>query len=93
MPIVFAFVMSAAFLLLLVSFRSVVVPLKAIVLNLLSIGASYGVMSLIFNRGWGKSLLGFERHRADHPVDPVVHVRDPVRPVDGLPRVHPQPGA
>jgi RND superfamily putative drug exporter len=59
MPIVFAFVMSAAFLLLLFAFRSVVVPIKAIVLNLLSIGASYGVMSLVFNHGWGKSLLGF----------------------------------
>jgi RND superfamily putative drug exporter len=60
LPIVMAFVMSAAFLLLLVSFRSVIVPIKAIILNLLSIGASYGVMSLIFNRGWGNNLLGFE---------------------------------
>jgi uncharacterized membrane protein YdfJ with MMPL/SSD domain len=59
MPIVFAFVMAAAFLLLLFAFRSIVVPIKAIVLNLLSIGASYGVMSLVFNHGWGKSLLGF----------------------------------
>jgi uncharacterized membrane protein YdfJ with MMPL/SSD domain len=58
MPLVFAFVMSAAFLLLLFAFRSIVVPLKAIALNLLSIGASYGAMSLVFNHGWFKSLLG-----------------------------------
>jgi uncharacterized membrane protein YdfJ with MMPL/SSD domain len=61
LPIVFGFVMLAAFLLLLVAFRSIVVPIKAIILNLLSIGASYGVMSLVFNHGWGKSLLGFEQ--------------------------------
>jgi uncharacterized membrane protein YdfJ with MMPL/SSD domain len=61
LPIVFAFVMLAAFLLLLFTFRSVVVPIKAIILNMLSIGASYGVMSLVFNHGWGKSLLGFEQ--------------------------------
>jgi RND superfamily putative drug exporter len=61
LPLVIAFVMSAAFLLLLFAFRSVVVPIKAIVLNLLSIGASYGAMSLVFNHGWGKSLLGFEQ--------------------------------
>ena len=50
----------AAFLLLLVTFRSIVVPIKAIVLNLLSVGASCGLMTLIFNKGVGKELLGFE---------------------------------
>src|SRR5450830_319998 len=60
MPIVFAFVLSLAFLLLLVTFRSIVVPLKAIVLNLLSVGASYGVLVAVFQWGWGDSLLGFE---------------------------------
>jgi uncharacterized membrane protein YdfJ with MMPL/SSD domain len=58
-PYVFAFVLSAAFLLLLVTFRSIVVPIKAIVLNLLSVAAAYGVMVLVFQHGWGKSLLGF----------------------------------
>jgi len=43
-PIVFAFVLSAAFLLLLVTFRSLVIPIKAILLNLLSVGAAYGVL-------------------------------------------------
>ena len=60
MPYVFAFVLSLAFVLLLVTFRSIVIPLKAIVLNLLSVGAAYGVLTLVFQHGWGKSLLGFE---------------------------------
>jgi putative drug exporter of the RND superfamily len=50
-----------SFLLLMVVFRSVLVPLKAAVLNLLSIGASYGVVVAIFQWGWGRSLLGIEQ--------------------------------
>jgi putative drug exporter of the RND superfamily len=60
LPIVFAFVLGLAFLLLLVTFRSIVVPIKAIVLNLLSVGASYGILKLVFQDGHGESLLGFE---------------------------------
>ena len=59
-PIVFAFVLSMAFLLLLVTFRSIVIPLKAIVLNMLSVGAAYGVLVFVFQNGHGESLLGFE---------------------------------
>jgi uncharacterized membrane protein YdfJ with MMPL/SSD domain len=59
LPLVFGFVMLAAFVLLLVTFRSIVVPIKAIVLNLLSVAASYGVLVLVFQHGWFKSLLGF----------------------------------
>ena len=57
---VFAFVLGAAFLLLLFTFRSIVIPFKAIVLNLLSVGAAYGVLVLVFQHGWGKGLLGFD---------------------------------
>jgi RND superfamily putative drug exporter len=60
LPIVFAFVLGLAFLLLLVTFRSIVIPLKAIVLNLLSVGAAYGILKLVFQDGHGESLLGFE---------------------------------
>ena len=60
MPLVFAFVLGLAFLLMLVTFRSVVIPIKAIVLNLLSVGAAYGILVLVFQEGWGESLLGFE---------------------------------
>lgn len=59
-PIVFAFVLVLAFLLLLVTFRSIVIPIKAIVLNLLSVGASYGVLKLVFQDGRFESLLGYE---------------------------------
>jgi RND superfamily putative drug exporter len=59
-PIVFAFVLTLAFLLLLVSFRSIVVAIKAIVLNLLSVGAAYGVLVATFQWGWGQNLLNFQ---------------------------------
>jgi uncharacterized membrane protein YdfJ with MMPL/SSD domain len=59
-PLVFAFVLALAFLLMLVSFRSVVIAAKAIVLNLLSVAAAYGVLTLVFQHGYGKDLLGFE---------------------------------
>ena len=60
LPIVFAFVLGLAFILLLVTFRSIVVPIKAIVLNLLSVGAAYGILTLVFQDGHGESILGFE---------------------------------
>jgi uncharacterized membrane protein YdfJ with MMPL/SSD domain len=59
-PIVFGFVLTFAFLLLLVTFRSVVIAAKAIVLNLLSVGAAYGVLIAVFQYGWGESLLNFK---------------------------------
>src|SRR5919107_1573589 len=63
-PIVFLFVLGLAFLLLLTTFRSIVIPLKAIVLNLLSVGAAYGVLTLVFQDGHGEKLLGFESNGA-----------------------------
>jgi RND superfamily putative drug exporter len=59
-PLVFAFVLSLAFLLLLVTFRSIVIPAKAIVLNLLSVAAAYGVLVLVFQEGIGAELLGVD---------------------------------
>jgi uncharacterized membrane protein YdfJ with MMPL/SSD domain len=58
-PYVLAFVLALAFLLLLVTFRSIVVPLKAIALNLLSVAAAYGVLVLVFQQHWAEGLLGF----------------------------------
>jgi uncharacterized membrane protein YdfJ with MMPL/SSD domain len=58
-PLVFAFVLGLAFLLLLVSFRSIVIPLTAIVLNLLSVGAAYGALVWVFQDGHLEGLLGF----------------------------------
>jgi uncharacterized membrane protein YdfJ with MMPL/SSD domain len=59
-PYVFAFVLGLAFLLLLATFRSIVVPLTAIALNLLSVAASYGVLVWIFQQGHLEGLLGFQ---------------------------------
>jgi uncharacterized membrane protein YdfJ with MMPL/SSD domain len=63
-PLVFAFVLGLAFLLLLVTFRSLVIPLTSIVLNLLSVGAAYGVLVWIFQRGHLQGLLGFHSNGA-----------------------------
>jgi uncharacterized membrane protein YdfJ with MMPL/SSD domain len=59
LPLIFAFVFGIAFVLLLVTFRSIVIPIKAILLNLLSVGAAYGVLVLVFQNGNGESLLDF----------------------------------
>ncbi|GIH72525.1 MMPL family transporter [Sphaerimonospora thailandensis] len=58
-PLVFGFVLLLAFILLLISFRSLVIAIKAILLNLLSVAAAYGVLVLVFQKGYGDSLLGF----------------------------------
>jgi len=60
LPLVFGFVLGVTFLLLLVTFRSVVIPMVAITLNLLSVGASYGILKLVFQDGHGEGLIGFE---------------------------------
>src|SRR5512132_2795830 len=58
-PLVFGFVLIFAFILLLLTFRSIVIPIKAIVLNLLSVAAAYGILVLVFQGGVGKDILGF----------------------------------
>ncbi|MBM3677684.1 MAG: MMPL family transporter, partial [Actinobacteria bacterium] len=60
LPIVFVFVLALSFVLLLVAFRSLVMPIVAIGLNLLSVGAAYGLLLLVFVHGVGDGLLGFE---------------------------------
>ncbi len=55
--------LTLSFLLLMVVFRSLLVPLKAVIMNLLSIGAAYGVVVAVFQWGWGAALLGIERRR------------------------------
>src|SRR5206468_4336883 len=59
LPLVFGFVLTFAFCLLLVSFRSIVIAIKAIVLNLLSVAAAYGVLVAVFQYGWGENVLNF----------------------------------
>jgi putative drug exporter of the RND superfamily len=61
LPILIVFVLSLSFILLTIAFRSVVVAATAIVLNLLSVGAAYGVLILVFQEGFGNELLGFQQ--------------------------------
>jgi RND superfamily putative drug exporter len=61
MPLLIGVVLLLSFLLLMVVFRSLLVPLKAVVMNLLSIGAAYGILVAIFQWGWGLGLLGVDR--------------------------------
>jgi uncharacterized membrane protein YdfJ with MMPL/SSD domain len=70
-PLVFGFVLLFAFLLLTASFRSVVVALKAIVLNLLSVGAAYGLLVVLFQWGWGESFFDFESNGGIAPWLPM----------------------
>jgi uncharacterized membrane protein YdfJ with MMPL/SSD domain len=71
-PLVFGFVLLFAFVLMLLTFRSLVIAAKAIVLNLLSIGAAYGILVLVFQHGWGKGILGFEFTGGIDPFLPIL---------------------
>ena len=68
MPLFFAAVLGMSFLVLLVVFRSVLVPLKAVLMNLLSIAATYGVVVAVFQWGWSDALLGVE----SGPINPFI---------------------
>jgi uncharacterized membrane protein YdfJ with MMPL/SSD domain len=61
LPILIGFVLSLSFILLTIAFRSVVVATTAIALNLLSVGAAYGALILVFQKGFGNELLGFQK--------------------------------
>ena len=72
LPLVVAFVLLFAFGLMLVAFRSVVIAAKAILLNLLSVAAAYGVLVLVFQHGFGKGWLGFSSTAGIDPVVPLL---------------------
>jgi uncharacterized membrane protein YdfJ with MMPL/SSD domain len=71
-PLVFAFVLLFAFIVMLVAFRSLVIAAKAIVLNLLSVAAAYGVLVLVFQHGIGKDFLGFSSTEGISPEVPLL---------------------
>jgi RND superfamily putative drug exporter len=71
LPLVFGFVLTFGFLLLLASFRSIVIAAKAVVLNLVSVAAAYGVVVAVFQFGWGKNVLGFTTNGAVAPWLPL----------------------
>jgi putative drug exporter of the RND superfamily len=68
MPVFFAAVLGVSFVVLMMVFRSLLVPLKAVVMNLASIGAAYGVVVAVFQWGWGAQLLGIE----GGPINPFI---------------------
>ena len=59
-PVVFAFVLGLSLLILMLVFRSIVIPIKAVFMNLLSVGTAYGLMVLVFQKGVATELLGFQ---------------------------------
>ncbi len=69
LPIFLGVVLSLSFVLLMLVFRSLLVPLKAVIMNLLSISAAYGVVVAIFQWGWGKDLIGLGK---GGPIEPFV---------------------
>ena len=96
-PLIILVVLALSFILLTVVFRSLVVPAKAIVMNLLSVGAAYGLIVLVFQEGGpgigedDRGLPGVPAGGRDRGVAAAVPVLDPVRFVDGLPRLPDQP--
>ena len=82
-----------SFLLLMIVFRSILVPLKAALMNLLSIAAAYGVLVAVFQWGWGNELIGLHSTMPINPFLPADDVRHPLRALDGLRGVPPVPGA
>ena len=84
LPLVIGLVMGLTFIVLMILFRSLLLPLKAVVMTLLSVLASYGVMVAVFQWGWADGLLRVPPPRARHQLGAAVPVLDPVRPLDGL---------
>ena len=82
-----AIVIALSFLLLMIAFRSIVVPLTAGLMNLLSVGAAYGVLTFVFQEGHGAKLIGLDGPSPDRQLRAADDVRDPVRALDGLPGV------
>ena len=78
------FVLALSFLVLMVMLRSLLLPLKAVLMNLLSIGAAFGVLVAVFQWGWFDSLLGFESQGALDTINVPLIFADRLRPLDGL---------
>ena len=91
LPLQILVVIALSFVLLILAFRTVVIPAQAAVMNLLSIGASYGVLTAVFQYGWLSRRDRPGRTGADRLLRAAVHVRGAVRTVDGLRGVPRQP--
>ncbi len=71
-PIVIGFVLALSFILLTVAFRSIVIPLTSILVNLLAVGAAYGLLVLVFQKGWATEVFGFQQTETIEPFIPLV---------------------
>ena len=91
LPLFIGIVVLLSFLLLMVVFRSIAIPLTAATMNLLSAGAAFGVVTAIFQNGWGASLIGVDKTGTYRGLPARADVPDPVRSVDGLRGVPGQP--
>ncbi len=92
-PLMIALIALLTFVLLARAFRSLLLPLKAVVLNVLSVVAAWGVLTLVWQHGYGSERdLGHRGRRLDPLMAAADRVRVPVRPVDRLRGVHPLPG-
>ena len=91
LPLVFVYVLGLSFVLLTVVFRSIVVAATSIALNLLSVGAAYGLVILVFLHGCGERPARLPARRRDRGLGAAVLVLGPVRALDGLPGVPAQP--
>ena len=93
-PLMLGIIALLTFVLLARAFRSLLLPLKAVMLNLVSLAAVYGAMVLFWQDGHGSNaIFGIHGHRRGHLLDPADGLRVPVRPVDGLRGLHPVPDA
>ena len=90
LPLFIGIVALLSFLLLMAVFRSLVIPLTAAVMNLLSVAAAFGIITAVFQLGCGRAARD-RRHRPDRDVRVGADVPDPVRPLDGLRGVPDQP--
>ena len=90
-PLMIALITITTFILLARAFRSLLLPAKAIVLNILSVAAAWGVLVLVWQHGYGSEAdLGHRGHRLDPLLDAADGVRLPVRALDGLRGLHPR---
>ena len=90
-PIVFAFVLGLSFIILMLAFRSIVIPIKAIIMNLLSVGTTYGLLVLVFQKGVGTDLLGFQHAEVIDAWIPLFLFTILFRTLHGLPRILAEP--
>ncbi len=88
---VLLFVLGLSFLVLMLAFRSLVIAALSILLNLLSVGAAYGLLTLVFLHGIGAGIFGFHQQARDRRLGAAVLLRGALRALDGLPGLLDEP--